>query len=161
MLDVKIFIELTKDKITVIDFKDYATIKDYKWHSNFQTNKFYARTNVRKSGGGYKGLLLHRFIMQCPTNMDIDHIDGNPLNNCRDNLRVCTRAENARNRGKTKANTSGYKGISFMKDRGSWSSKIRVDYKDYHLGFFPTKEEAYGAYCNALNKFHGEFKNKG
>ena len=147
--------------MTVIDFEDYAAVMAYRWHSNFQTNKFYARTNVKKEGGGYRGLLLHRYITKCPANLEVDHIDGNPLNNCRSNLRICNRSENSRNKAKTKNNTSGLKGITFMKDRGLWAAKIGVNYKTYHLGFFKSKEEAYEAYCKSLTKFHGVFKNKG
>lgn len=86
----------------------------------------------------------------------IDHIDGNPSNNRISNLRVATHAQNISNSGLRPNNTSGYKGVS--KDRSTgYRATIVKNGKQFHLGSFATKEEAYAAYCKAAKKLHGEF----
>ena len=87
----------------------------------------------------------------------IDHWDRNESNNKWDNLREATVAQNGANRGKQKNNTSGYKGVSYMKDRDKWNAQISVNNKKISLGRFETKEEAYESYCKAALKYHGEF----
>jgi hypothetical protein len=86
-----------------------------------------------------------------------DHIDGNPLNNRRSNLRISTKSENARNRGKTKRNTSGHKGVYWNHQRSNWRAAIVVNYHKISLGSFSDVEEAAQAYRAAAIKYHGEF----
>jgi len=90
---------------------------------------------------------------------DIDHIDGDGLNNIRSNLRAATRSQNLYNRGKTKNNTSGIKGVSWDKGCSKWRSQIQSNGTHYHLGSFDTKEEAAEAYREAAKKVHKEFSN--
>lgn len=73
------------------------------------------------------------------------------------NLRPASSAENARNSGKPKNNTSGYKGVCLIKKTGKWHAQITVNWKNIHLGYFQTPEAAYAAYCAAAAKHHGEF----
>ena len=87
----------------------------------------------------------------------VDHINGNPLDNRRTNLRVCTNAENMRNRGKNKNNTSGFKGVTYFKFAKLWKAQIKVDRKGVFLGYFKTPEAAHQAYCEAAAKYHGDF----
>jgi hypothetical protein len=136
--------------IFFIDKIDLNKIKKYHW-------------NERKKGyitNSIKGV-LHRYLLDLNENEFIDHIDGNPKNNCRDNLRICTNAENTRNRKKPKTNTSGYKGVSWHKFHKRWSAKITSNEKQHHLGYFTTANEAYNAYCIAAKKYHKEFANYG
>ena len=78
--------------------------------------------------------------------IDIDHRDGNTLNNQRDNLRIATRTQNNANAKTPKDNRSGYKGVSFDKARGKYQAQCRVNGKKKHLGYFTTSQEAYAAY---------------
>ncbi len=87
----------------------------------------------------------------------IDHVDGNGLNNTRANLRVSTPAENARNRGKQKTNTSGYKGVCYNKRNGKWTAQIQVNSKKIHIGSFTDALVAHKHYVEACIKYHGEF----
>ena len=72
----------------------------------------------------------------------IDHIDGDPKNNRIENLRPCSKSENACNRGKQSNNTSGVKGVSYVKKLNKWRAQCRKDGKNYYLGIFDKIEDA-------------------
>lgn len=128
---------------------------------------------VRKSGctayvqrkitrdGEYVGVEhLHRLIVGCGSEFKVDHINGNGLDNRRENLRRCTHAENSRNCRRHSNNRSGYKGVYLSLRRASeacWRAQIRVDGKKINLGRHDTAEAAYAAYCTASKRLHGEF----
>jgi hypothetical protein len=92
-----------------------------------------------------------------PSDKEIDHIDGDGLNNDPANLRLATRSENLRNRGANKNNTSGFKGVRSNKQTGRWRAEIGLHGKLLHLGLFDTPEEAHAAYVRAAKELHGEF----
>lgn len=87
----------------------------------------------------------------------IDHKDGDSLNNSFENLRDATASQNVRNRGKLKSNTSGWKGVSFHKGTQKWCASITVDRKRIYLGYFDDVKEAAEAYIFAALEHHGEF----
>jgi hypothetical protein len=97
---------------------------------------------------------------EIPSGKVIDHIDRNCANDRIDNLRVCTQRENTMNQSLSKANTSGYKGITYDKERGNWQASIFLNYKRKFLGRYSTKEDAAIAYNNAASKYYGQFANK-
>ena len=114
---------------------------------------YVTRNYVRRLKGGRP--FLHRLLLGALSDEVVDHIDGNPLNNTRRNLRICTHAENMRNRKMHANNASGLKGIYPF--RGKWCAQIRVDGRKLFLGTHDNKEDAYAAYCNAAKAAHGEF----
>ena len=119
--------------------------------------KGYVVYSSRKDGLNNK--YLHRIIMDAPDDKMVDHINGNKRDNRRENLRLCNRAENGRNRGKQSTNTSGFKGVCWKKHAGKWQAQIRVDDgKRKHLGYFDDPETAYQSYCQAATKYHRNFK---
>lgn len=87
----------------------------------------------------------------------IDHRDGNSLNNRIDNLREATGSQNQANRGKNKNNTSGYKGVYWDRSSGRWAANIWKDSQKIWLGCHDTPELAYAAYCEAALKYNEEF----
>jgi hypothetical protein len=94
-----------------------------------------------------------------PYGMMLDHIDGNPLNNRLDNLRVCSRTTNAQNQRRAHSrNTTGVLGVSRAISHGRWRGKfyahIRVEGKLIHLGTFDTRELAGEAYIKAKRQYH-------
>ena len=103
---------------------------------------------------------LHRIITNAPKGYEVDHIDRNTLNNRRENLRVCTRQENSRNKTKQRNNTSGYKGVSWDKAKKKWRAFISVDKKQIFLGRYDNIEEAIKARQQADIKYFKEFRNK-
>ena len=91
----------------------------------------------------------------------IDHRDGDTSNNVINNLRISTHSQNGANRGKNKNNKSGYKGVSRNEGNNKWVVKISANGRQIYLGTFECIEEAHRVYCNAANKYHGEFANHG
>ena len=103
--------------------------------------------------------LLHRIIMNPPADMQIDHKNKNTLDNRRSNLRICTHAENQWNRGKTKTNSCGYKGVSKDKRRKSkkYRARITANKQTSYLGSFDDAREAGTVYRKAVKEYHGKF----
>lgn len=87
----------------------------------------------------------------------LDHIDGDKLNNRVSNLRLCGHAENSRNVGIFKSNTSGFKGVSFNKQTNKWVAQATLNNMLHYLGLFYTPEEASEAYQKFAREHHGEF----
>jgi hypothetical protein len=85
----------------------------------------------------------------------IDHIDGNPINNRFSNLRASTKAQNCANQRLRDENRSGVKGVG--RSHGRWRARIMVNFKDHHLGYFDTLEEAAKARFDAAVRLHGAF----
>jgi hypothetical protein len=87
---------------------------------------------------------------------DVDHRDGNPLNDAWPNLREATDSQNAMNK-KRQANSSGLKGVCWNKKAGRWQASIMIDNKAIYLGLFSTAEAAHAVYCEQATKLFGEF----
>ena len=140
----------------IVDYDDFVNhVMGY----NFAMDtKGYVVYTSRKDGLNNK--LLHRVIMGEPDGMFIDHIDHNPHNNCRSNLRIATPQQNSMNRGKHKRNKSGIIGVSWDKKNEKWLATIALNNKNIHLGRFDDFEEACQARKDAEIKYFGEFRNK-
>lgn len=108
-----------------------------------------------------KNLLAHRVIWTMfygvKPDHEIDHINGDKVDNRICNLRKATISENLMNRGAQSNNTSGYKGVSYYKRRGVWEANISKDGVSRRIGYFNTAEEASIAYNNAVIVEHGYF----
>lgn len=148
-----IIIPLSKHRFTIVDKED-SDLAFMEW----SCDRYVYRKNPNKPP---TMLYLHRVILErelggiLVNDEYCDHKNSNPLDNRRENLRIATRNDNARNAKKSKANTSGYKGVSRFRDR--WQASIRVNGKKFYLGHFKTPEEAHEAYCIAAKKYFGEF----
>jgi hypothetical protein len=84
----------------------------------------------------------------------IDHINRNKSDNRFCNLREIEITHNAENNPLKKSNTSGFPGVSFSKQMKRWRARITYGYKEKHLGYFQTAEDAYKAYQSAASKYH-------
>ena len=104
---------------------------------------------------------LHNLIMRPPEGYEVDHINGNVLDNRRGNLRLVTHSQNCKNK-KQYTNSSYHMGVSYRKDRPSkpWCSQIIVDGKRIGLGQYKTKEEALQVRLEAEKKYYGEYRRR-
>lgn len=132
-------------KITV-DESDFKVLSKYFWSVG---SHGYATGSV--SG---KNKLLHRVLTECPQGMEVDHVNGNRLDNRRSNLRICSRLQNAKNGSGHMSKPVPFKGV-FRAMSGRWRAQIKSDGVLYHLGVFDTPEiaaEAYDMACLVLNR---------
>ena len=149
------------DLYALVDDEDYDRVMEAissrsKWYawSGPNTSKTYAMNGSRDKS-------IHRVVMNAPRGMDVDHINGNPLDNRKENLRICTRSENCRNRKVRVTSKSGFKGV-YRKPSGRYEAYIgNPDVKNrlIHLGTYDTPEEAARVYDAKARKLHGEFAN--
>ncbi len=130
------------------DEQDQELIDRYKWHMNGR----YVFTKIKGRSIG-----LHRIIMNIKDpSLDIDHKDGDPLNNTRANLRVCTRSENARNSRKFKG-TSKYKGV--YRDLNTYHAQIGQGGTVKNLGRYRSERTAAKQYDKEARHLYGAFAN--
>jgi len=113
--------------------------------------------------GKRKYVLLHRLIMARVVGRELsrheltDHINMDTFNNSRSNLRLATHQQNQYNVPKRKDNTSGYKGVTYVKRLNKWGASIKANGKAVNLGYFETPEEAHAKYCEKAKELHGEY----
>lgn len=128
------------DTFATVDDADYKMLSKFKWHQTSTKNK---------DGKGYaqfrhhgKRYYMHRLVVKAVAGQEVDHIDRNPLNNQRSNLRICTHRENALNRGLFKNNKSGHRYVSYHSETKKWMVCISRLGRNTHLGRFKKLEDA-------------------
>lgn len=146
-----------KGKYSVsVDDRDFNFLNQWRW--SFWNLKggdlFYA---VRQDYKTKRDIRMHRLIMNCPKDKQVDHINGNGLDNRRSNLRICSVAENQRNSKVHKDNKSGYKGVSWNKEKKKWHVCIRIGKENKSLGYFISKIDAATAFNKTAKKYFGKF----
>lgn len=144
----------------IIDSEDYEKISITKWFL------FYKKKNRRKkyvkSTGKIRGkqVTLHRYILGLDDkNIQVDHRDGNPLNNRKSNLRICTITENNRNKTSHINSTSKYLGVCYDRHRDKWAACLMYNRKKVFNKRFNNEIDAAIAYNNEASKYFGEFAN--
>jgi hypothetical protein len=150
-------VELTRGYSMLLDAADWPLISGCRLYAAVRRGRPYATYYPE---GDYSAIgLVHRLLVDCPAGYLVDHINGDSLDNRRANLRVCTNAENCRTKGLSRANTSGFKGVSFsrVKVHRRWVATIRVNGAQKFLGSHETPEEAARAYDRAAVAHFGEF----
>jgi hypothetical protein len=132
--------------ISEIDFERISTCSWYQRTGRYSKTS-YAATAMRINGGNPKFVYMHRFILDLTDlSLVVDHIDGNGLNNQRNNLRICTRSDNMKN--VKPHGTSKYMGVCKHLS-GYWLAKINIDGKQKHIGLFTNEKDAALAYNEA------------
>ena len=146
---------LTQGKIALVDDSDYEKVVCYKWYATLIHNTWYARRNVTKK---CKYAFLHSFILEQDSynGYEIDHINGNGLNNIRSNLRLCTHKQNTHN-SPSRGGTSQYKGVSWAKKKHKWAADITPNGIHKFLGYFDDEVTAALAYNKAAMLYFKEF----
>jgi hypothetical protein len=118
-------IQLTQGKYALVDDADYSWLSDFKWHAIKSYSTFYVRRNESLGGGQYKKIHMHSYILQPDIGLEVDHINGNGLDNRRCNLRLATRYQNMRNVIKKTGNyTSVFKGVYWHSTLSRWAAAI-------------------------------------
>lgn len=130
-----------------IDEEDIPLVEDYKWGIIYTGKSFYVRHSYRDEDKKTKMLFLHRFLTDCPDGYHVDHINHNPLDNRKSNLRVVTPQQNC-------FNTKNTKGYCWIKKSQKYKAYIKHNRKSIHLGMFDTPEEAKEAYLQAKEELH-------
>lgn len=144
-------IKLTRGKYALVDDEDYSLLSEHKWYC---TNNGYAQHDVYKLK---KKVLMHRFLLGVKKGYVVDHINGNPLDNRRINLRVCSQSQNMANSRLSKASKSGFKGVSWDKKCCKWGAYLTKDYKHIFLGYFDEIKDAANAYNKRAESEFGNF----
>lgn len=152
-------IGLTQGKITIVDDETYEWASKVKWCALKGRNNFYAVRNSLPDLNGKKRLLrLHREIMKSDEGLQVDHINGDTLDNRRENLRNATGQQNGSAYRKLKINkTSKFRGVCWIEERQKWAARIQASSKGYNLGRFDREEDAARAYDRAALEKFGEF----
>ena len=149
-----------------IDEEKWEEVSQYTWSLRKKCNTYYAKTQINHPDGGWlycprngqrrrkTTLQLHTLVMPCPKGKQIDHINGNGLDNRKDNLHVVDPRQNSQNTQISKLNTSGYKGVSWYRQHGKWLAKINDRGRRYFLGYFDSIIEAAETYDKAVCEYH-------
>lgn len=155
----------------IIEYDDYAEIILYDRHGNEKARAIidlddvdkckYYRWSYDSTGAGYvkcrsENIRLHRFIMDAPNNLYVDHINHNGLDNRKSNLRICTKQENDFNKQTLRRNTSGYPGVSQLPN-GKWRAYITFNRRQICLGRFSDIEDAIRARRQAEIDYFGSY----
>lgn len=143
---------LTRGLVTIVDIEDAEMTNQFLWYSKRNSSGIYAFSKTVKD-------YLHRFIMGViGSDKEVDHRNGNRLDNRRKNLRICTRSQNSRNQRKRfKKCTSRFKGVTWHREARKWQTMICFRRKRMYLGMFSSEISAARTYDAAAVKFHGEF----
>ncbi len=143
-------IKISKGKEVIVDDDDFEELNKFKWHYN--KLGYVARSG--KENGKRFGVYMHRQIMNTPKGKYTDHINGNTLDNTKNNLRICTQAENSRN---SRSKNNGYKGVIKRTNHNSYMAQIELQGKVFYLGNYKTAELAAKAYDKKAIELFGEF----
>jgi len=159
-------IPLTQEKFALVDDEDYNRLMEMTWHAWYNKNgdSFYAHHSVYNKGKNPSIVRMHRYILGVvDKGINVDHIDGDTLNNQKYNLRVCESHQNTTNmQGLKSNNTTGYRGVSeyFYGSRKKWTAGVSKKGKRIRLGYFDSPEEAARAFDKAAREIYGEFCGK-
>jgi hypothetical protein len=139
-------IQLENNMVVIVDDEDYEQLKKYRWYSykKDDRNTCYAR----RSNGRSRKIFIHQQILGKVEGLVIDHINGDGLDNRRENLRHVTHRQNSMNRHDKK--TSQYRGIWWHKQVKKWCAQIQINGKQKHIGLYRTEIEAFEAYKKAV-----------
>jgi len=149
-------IQLTQNQVALVDDDMYEELNQFKWYVQKDKNTFYALRSVPKIKGKQKKVWMqHAIIGKPPKGLEVDHRNGQGVDNQRDNLRFVTHRQNSQNR-KNQKKTSNYPGVCWANYRNKWQANILINEHRKHLGHFTDEKEAFQAYQKAVNDLNEE-----
>lgn len=154
-------IPLTKGYVTLVDDEDYEWLNQWKWCANV-TGPYGAyayRTQSNGSNRTASSIYMHRLILEILEQSGVqgDHRNGNTLDNRRSNLRPATRSQNNMNQGMRSDNTTGTRGVDYVKRDRCYRARVFRDGKEVVIGYAKTLKEARALRESAEKEFYGEF----
>lgn len=149
-------LKLPCGRVAIIDSDDFEKVKNIPWYFH----KPYVRATIKR-GRKTERIYLHRLVKNAPTGLFVDHINRDPLDNRKSNLRICTMSQNCSNRTIQKNSTTKIKGVFMERDgrQKKWRAQIKYQRKTFYLGRFYTKSEAAAAYAEKAKELFKEFAN--
>ncbi len=150
-------IPLSRGKVTLVDDADYEELEAHRWLANgpHSNGKFYA-VRYERVGGSRATIYMHRQIMQPGVGRVVDHINGDPLDNRRANLRISSQAFNTVNRDGVLSAT-GYRGVFIDWGRRCFIAALSIEGLHVNIGRCASAREAAEAYDAAARERHGQF----
>jgi hypothetical protein len=148
-------IQLPNGKIAKVDDDLYEGLMDYKW---YEVGKGYAATTIwlgEDCMPRQKTIYMHRLITGTEDSKDVDHRNGDRLDNRQSNLRAATRSQNLANQGVRTMNKTGMKGVTKIGNK--FKAQITHHKKHYNLGTFDTPLEAANVYTKYYKEVWGDF----
>jgi hypothetical protein len=147
-------IPLTQGKFAIVDDDDFDRLVGATWRAQKNYSTWYAVSNINN-------FYMHRLVCNAAQSLVVDHINGNGLDNRKENLRAVSLALNNLNSKMNRNNTSGYRGVVLDKRTGKWSAQLQLCQKGkkqrIFIGTFPTPEDAHQAYQEEIFKRYGVF----
>jgi hypothetical protein len=156
-------VSLNRGYTAIIDAADVEMVSRYTWcaaeskRADGSVRTVYVVTSIAKEDGKRAGLRLHRLLTNAPEDKEVDHINGDALDNKRSNLRVVTGGLNNYNMRLSTRNKSGYKGVFFCRPMWKWATSISVEKKPWVIGYFDNPIDAAKLYDEAARRFFGKF----
>jgi hypothetical protein len=148
-------IALNNGLFAIVDDDDFEELSKHRWYlykgrnTHYACRSHYERDNTRH-------IRMHREIAKAQPLDEVDHINGNGLDNRKCNLRLCSRSQNSWNMVSTRG-TSKYKGVSYKKKTKKWKAQINYQNHDYHIGYFSSELDAAIAYDACARILYGDF----
>ena len=141
-------------KSAIVDADDFEFINRWKWQ---YIKSGYANRVTNRGRGNYINVLMHRVVTSCPEGKQVDHINGNKLDNRKSNLRIVSSSQNNYAKSLASNNKSGFKGVSYESRSNKWIAVIIKEGKRKHIGTYPDPVTAAFAYNEAAEQMFGEY----
>ena len=151
------YVPLTQGYEAIIDADDVSIVSGFLWYAKVKASGAYAARRARGPRMVCRTIYMHKEILHIGDGLEVDHADGNTLNNRRANLRPATKSQNQYNQRIRTDNSSGVKGVYWHSQKKMWRAEIKVERCKKHLGFFQSISDAADAYAKASAEFHSEF----
>ena len=149
------YLPLSQGYVAIVDDEDFDYLVQYSWYAK----KASGRKGSQYYAQNWKLGKMHRFIMKCPKGMQVDHINHNPMDNRKSNLRICTLKENLYNRRRKPHPKTNSRYLGVFPSGKKWVASIGVNYKKIHIGTFTTADDAAKAYDREARKHFGQYAN--
>ncbi len=151
-------ISLTQGHSAIVDAADVDRLCAFRWCATVtKSGHVYAMRRAKGADGKRHAIMMHRAVLDATPGLDVDHINGDTLDNRRSNLRLASRSQNAANRHREIASSSTYRGVHPNHRGGRWRASITHQGQRLLLGSFDTREQAAAAYNAAALRLFGEF----